>query len=223
MVSTYGTRQGSIPWGVFLFLKKGVCYGKKIIDLKEIDKELIKIKNKFESDLVKSAEINLIRSYDSIVKLFYDTKPKNKQYHRKHNLYNGLHSHKTWGDKAKIIVSDNDVQDVYKASKEVVFDYFWNKGLRGLPKQGSKLLTHSYNYLGTQFNFGEKWVNPYWSGESTPYYNIFNPSITLGGYTTIKGSPSEVMKDFVENWDKAYGLEECKKIEDEIKNRRSKI
>ena len=43
------------------------------------------------------------------------------------------------------------------------------------------------------------------------------PSITIGNYTTYKGTPNDVMEDFVNNWDKAFGIKHCEEIANEIR------
>ena len=43
------------------------------------------------------------------------------------------------------------------------------------------------------------------------------PKISFGNYITNHGTPADIMEEFVNNWDKAYGLSHCEKIEKSFK------
>ena len=193
-------------------------------EFKQIREDVKRIQKTFQSELSTRAENDLVQAHHDIITAFYaDYTPGKRKsskgkyyysYHRHYGLRYTLIKHKKrkGGKGAYIIVGDTNMEEVYRAKAETVFDYMWDKGIRGLPYKGSAALTKSYTFQGNSFNKGDIWINPYWSGESEPYKNIFMPSFTFGEYST-KGTPHDIMSDLVENWDKAYGYKYCDEIE----------
>lgn len=192
--------------------------------IKDIQNDLKNIKHTIESEMAKKIETDLIKSHDIIISAFYaGHKPFSYHRHGMGGLYNSIYKHKNFGTGAYIIVSNLDMEEHYRISSEVVLDFMWNKGIRGLPKQGSRLLTRnvdlseifdrSGNSKLVKYNLNnEVWKNPYWSGEEEPYHNIFTPSLVFGKYISPKGTPNDIMTSLVNNWDKAYGRDHCKEI-----------
>lgn len=193
--------------------------------INQIKSEIGRMGSDFTKGIAKQIEEDFHDVHQMIIDQFYDAHDPSK-YNRSYGLYN---SARTYCIKNKtnsnytvgINVSSDFMQDYYKTEKENVFDLMWIHGVRGLPKQGNLPLSLSYTFQGHSFQAGERWENPYWSGESDPYHNIFIPTIHYGNYTTNSKmkTPNNVMYDFVMNWDKANGKATCDRLYKEIKNR----
>ncbi len=178
-----------------------------------IKKDLKHIQKTLNQQLSEKAEKDLIKAHDMIIYQFYaGHKPTSYHRHGIGGLYNSIVEHKNLGTKAYILVGAQDMEEHYRTSASNVFNLMWNEGVRGLPLKGSKPLDHSYQWLGKTYDKGEVWENPYWSGELSPYHNIFAPSLVFGNYKTQHRFPTDIMEEFVNNWDKAYGVEHCEKI-----------
>lgn len=197
--------------------------------LKNIKSDVGKIASNLAKGLAERAEKDLIKAHDQIIDNYYQAHNPSS-YNRKHNLYNALINHtikkrnRTIGGKvytASVTVGNTDMNDIYRASTETVFDLVWNKGVRGLPHHGNTLLTKSWTnpITGIHYSYeGENWLNPYWSGKSEPYHNIFTTSIKIGTYTTKVGIPNNVMKDLVTHWWQANGDRTCDELINKMKN-----
>lgn len=194
--------------------------------LNDIRTEIGNIATTFSSELSKQAHEDLIEAHHQIIDNFYAAHDPSS-YNRYGELYNsiipqgtnhvGVNTYQT-----SVVVGSFRMDDHYNGdtTPDNIFDLMWNKGVRGLPRVGSTPLDHSYSFYNNHFEEGQKWVNPYWSGQNEPYHNIFLTKISMGGYTTNKEcTPHQAMSDFVKNWDKASGNETCKKVYKEIKNK----
>lgn len=189
----------------------------------KIEDDIKTIAKTFSKNLAEQAEKDLLLAHKMIVDNFY-SKNMNFASRRKRDLYDTVAKHSTrkYGNSFVYIAQltldssamyDNRGGARKKVSGDSVFDLIWNQGVRGLPERGSSPLDKDFTWLGHSFHKGENWVNPYWSGEAGPYYNIFNTSVKLGGYSTLTGTPDQVFTDFTNHWDKASGETACEKIE----------
>lgn len=198
-------------------------YRQQLINIKT---DVGKIASKLAHGLAEEAEKDLIKAHDQIIDNYYKAHDPNS-YNRKHNLYNALTSHqisqrhRTIGGQvftASVVVGYEDMNDVYRAPVETIFDLMWNKGVRGLPHHGNNPLNKSWTnpVTGEYYSYNnEKWVNPYW--DLRIYHNVFTTSITIGKYTSKVGVPNNVMKDIVNHWWQANGEETCNKLINKIK------
>lgn len=194
--------------------------------LRKIKKEVERMAEDFAYDLAHQAEQEMRLAHKQIIDNFYKGH-STTSYHRRGGLYNSLIPQEVYSIKSKsynasIVVGSFNMKDHYRkgATPDNVFDLMWNQGIRGLPKQGTEPLSKSFTFYGNHFEQGEIWVNPYWSGSDGPYHNLFTTTISIGKYKTkTPGTPADVMADFVEHWGMTNGIDACKRISNEIKNR----
>ena len=196
--------------------------------LNEIRTEIGNIGTSFAIELSKQAHEDLIEAHHQIIDNFYAAHDPSS-YNRYGGLYDSIipqginhHSSKTNTYQASVVVGSFRMDDHYKGdiTPDNVFDLMCNKGVRGLPRVGLTPLDHNYSFYDNHFEEGEKWVNPYWSGQSEPYHNIFLTKISMGAYTTKKEcTPHQAMSDFVNNWDKASGKDACNRLYKKIKSK----
>ena len=187
-----------------------------------------RIANNLSKGLAEQAKKDLVKSHDQILDNYYKAHNPSS-YNRKHNLYNSIMNHtikkknKSAGGRsytASVIIGGAGMNEVYRISADNVFDLVWNKGVRGLPKQGKNPITKDWINPITQIHYSynnERWQNPYWSGTNDPYHNIFMTSIVIGNYISKVGIPNNVMKDVVDHWWQANGKTTCEKIINNIK------
>ncbi len=194
-------------------------------EFNKVKQELSYISKYFINGLAKQANNDLKEVHEMIINDFYDSYDPSS-YNRSYGLYNSLITNEIYESKDKninatITIGSFGMQDYYSGdmNPDNIFDLMWNKGVRGLPKRGLNPLNHTYSFAGNTFYEGERWENPYWDPEE--YNNIFLTQIKLGRYTSIKGTPHNVMKDITSNWSKAKGKDTCNRLLKEIKNKYS--
>ena len=176
----------------------------KINEIWKIKQDIDDFSKKLSNQLAMKAEENMVSAFKSIIKDFYRYNPK--RYKRKNGgeLYDALVNHHTYGysdnrHRATIKIDSSNMSNTYRTSPRNILDLMWVQGVRGLPERGES-----------------GWINPYWSGESKPYENIFKTTINIDGYETpAKMFPHTIMIDFVNKWGN-IGRNECDKIVKEI-------
>ena len=175
--------------------------------VKTIKDDVNKIGKQFTRELSKYVVEDLTNTFKQIVDDFYEAYPDQDRYVRTHNLYNAILPQnpieKGKGYSSGIVVGSFNMFDNYNISPDNVFDLFWNKGVRGLPEKGTKILDST----------GEVWTNPTWGRCE----NIFKTQVALGTYISIVGTPHEVMKDITEHWGDAKGILVCDEIYKNLK------
>ena len=193
--------------------------------LRNIKESIGLLGGEFAKQLARQASRDMQDLHTEIVRQFYDSYDPNR-YNRSYGLYNSLIPQPViqTGNKeyeGKIVVGSFGMEDYYGpgATPDNVFDLMWNKGVRGLPHHGAHPLNKTYNWQGITFHEGERWFNPYWSGQDDPYRNLFRAHISMGAFET-EGTPHQVMKDFVFHWKFASGLEACDRIYRQLKNKK---
>ena len=179
--------------------------------MKTIKEDVNKIGKQFTKELSQYVVEDLIDTFVQIVDNFYDAYPDPDRYVRTHNLYNAILPQnpiqKGKGYCSGIVVGSFNMFDNYNTSPDNVFDLFWNKGVRGLPKVGIRTLDST----------GEKWTNPTWESKYGECENVFRTQVTLGTHISILGTPHQVMKDITEHWGDAKGILACDAIYKKIK------
>lgn len=180
--------------------------------IKYIKDDVNNLGQKFTHELSKYVVDDLSNVFNQIVDNFYDAYPDPERYVRTHNLYNAIlpQNPKPQGKKgfsSGIVVGSFNMFDNYNISPDNVFDLFWNKGVRGLPKVGTRVLDST----------GEKWSNPTWQSLYGEYENVFRTQVALGTYISVLGTPHQVMKDITEHWGNARGILACDEIYKKLK------
>lgn len=188
----------------------------KINQIDEIEKFIQDFSQRLSHDLAKQAEEDMIEAHKNIVKDFYDSYNPTS-YKRRKVLYDSLISHKYYTVfnknryRAKIEVGSSNMLSHYNTDPSDVFDLFW-KGLRGLPIQGKKPLTHDVNWRGHRWSKGEHWRNPYWDLDK--YQNVFKTN--MYGELDNDVTPQWAMHNFIQQWGKKHGQKECEQIVNKI-------
>ena len=143
--------------------------------------------------------------------------------------------------RASLVVSNRLMPERYRIDSSVIFDLMWNHGVRGLPHHGNTPLNKTYNWYASglssdhhcgyfdtpdgqlhqgwfvHYQEGERWTNPFWSGNSEPYSNIFLAKVTYQKYKATKAEvPHLALLHFTENWTET-GNEYLKNIVDKIR------
>ena len=182
---------------------------------RDIEKDVNNMARHISKELSKEVVEDLKDAHKQIMKNYYDayTPSGKNRYHRTKNLMNNsiipqspIDSWDTYD--SGIVVGSFGMHDNYNISPDNVFDLMWNKGVRGLPKVGTRILDN-----------GEKWQNPFWKSKYGERGNIFRTSITIGSYTTKEGTPAQVMADITNHWKEANGEKVCKKVIEKIKDK----
>ena len=180
--------------------------------IKTIKEDVDKISQQFTLELSKHVVEDLTNTFVEIVDNFYDAYPDPERYVRTHNLYNAILPQNPIqkgkkGFSSGIVVGSFNMLDNYDISPDNVFDLFWNKGVRGLPKVGTRILDST----------GEKWTNPTWESKYGEYENVFRTQVALGTYISVIGTPHQVMKDITEHWGDAKGILACDEVYKKLK------
>lgn len=178
---------------------------------KDIEKEVQQMANDIAKELSKEVVKDLKDVYKQIMDDFYDSYRPDR-YVRTKNLYRNAiieqHPIPVWNSyDSGIVVGSFNMFDNYNISPDNVFDLMWNKGVRGLPKVGTRTLED-----------GGTWRNPTWKSQYGERENVFRTSVTLGGYTA-QGTPAQVMANITNHWKEAGGEVTCDRIAKEIKNK----
>lgn len=181
----------------------------------DIKKEVKAMMKELTREVSKEAVSDLKKVHRQIMDDFYGKyTPHGKfKYVRTKNLYHNSIipqdpiQHDITSD-AGIVVGSFMMHDNYNISPDNVFDLMWNKGVRGLPKVGTKPLAN-----------GEVWHNPTWISKYGERENVFKTSITLGGYSTKTGTPHQVMAEITNHWKEANGENICSEIGKKIKDK----
>lgn len=176
--------------------------------------------DKMATRIAYEAAMDLVATHTSIMTDFYTYSPNS--YRRTGNLRNNSlipqitprKEGETW--KAGITVGSFRMANIYGkgATPDNIFNLMWMKGIRGLPKVGSEILSHSWTWKDGYHDYMEnprKWENPYWSGESKPYENVFKTNMKIGSKTTPNGTPHQVMCSVISLWGNDRGKEICDK------------
>ena len=183
--------------------------------LNDIRTEIGNIGTSFAKGLAEQAHEDLRMAHKQIIDNFYAAHDPNS-YNRREGLYNSIipqgvnATSKTNTYQASIVVGSFKMDDHYRGNitPDNVFDLMWNKGVRGLPKIGKSPASN-----------GEKWHNPTWISRYGERENVFRTSVTIGGYTSIEGTPSQVMDDIANHWSEANGEAACEKVLKKIKDK----
>lgn len=179
---------------------------------REIESEVLKIAKTMASDLSKEVVKDLKEAHNQIMKNYYTayTPSGSRKYNRTKNLYHNSIIPQdpiaSWDMyDAGVVVGSFRMNDNYNISKDNVFDLMWNKGVRGLPKIGTRILEN-----------GEKWHNPFWQSHYGEKGNVFRTSISISGYTTKEGTPAQVMADLTNHWAETCGIKYLKRLEQKV-------
>ena len=182
---------------------------------REIETEIENMAKNISKELSKEVVEDLKDAHKKIMKNYYGayTPSGKNKYVRTKNLMNNsiipqspIPSWDTYD--SGVVIGSFNMHDNYNISPDNVFDLMWNKGVRGLPKVGTRTLDN-----------GERWHNPFWQSKYGERENVFRTSITIGGYTTKEGTPAQVMADITNHWKEASGEEACRKVVEKIKNK----
>lgn len=176
---------------------------------RDIEKEVKNIANEIARETSKEVVKDLKKVHKEIMDNFYNAYTPDV-YVRTNNLRNNSVIEQdpigVWGSyDSGIVVSSFGMHDNYNISPDNVFDLMWNKGVRGLPKIGTRPLAN-----------GEKWQNPFWQSKYGERENVFRTSVTLGGYTSKSGTPAQVMADITNHWKEAGGEEACDRAKEKV-------
>lgn len=185
----------------------------------EIKRDVNKKSEKLTKELSKEAMKDLVDVHKSIIADFYSYQPKSYKRTfelRDHSRINQLPMKINHGWISGIVVGSFSMQDTYSGdiTPDNIFNLMWMKGVRGLPRVGSRILTNSWLFGGIYYDYGEnprKWENPYWSWDSEPYENVFKTSAKINKKTTDYGTPHQVMCSAIYIWGKAQGKSLCNK------------
>ena len=179
---------------------------------KDIEKEVKNMARDIAKELSKEVVKDLKEVHKQIMENYYNAYSPDR-YVRTKNLYN--HSIipqdpiSIWDTyDSGIVVGSFGMHENYNISPDNVFDLMWNKGVRGLPKKGKRVLDD-----------GKKWQNHTWKSKYGERENVFRTSVTLGNYTSKEGTPAQVMKDITNHWKEASGEKACQKVEKFIKDK----
>lgn len=195
-------------------------------ELQKVLDDLDMMQHEFSKQLADKAERDLVDAHQSIIAEFYSGHSPRSYHRRSMGLDQTILDHKSQAGNAKgrytasVRVGSQDMgphgnrDDI---SRDNVFDLVWNSGIRGLPEQGASPLSHDVRWLGHYFAAGEIWHNPFWSGEGTPYHNIYKAKYVADSGSTIEGSPHAVMTDLVKRWGKLSGGAYADKIADSLR------
>ena len=174
--------------------------------IKTIKMDVDRIGKQFSKEVSKYVVEDLTTTFRQIVDDFYSAYPDPDRYVRTHNLYNAILPQnpieKGKGYRSGIVVGSFNMFDNYDISPDNVFDLFWNKGVRGLPKIGTRILEST----------GETWKNPTWISQYGERENVFRTQVSLGTHMSIIGTPHQVMKDITEHWGDAKGILACDEV-----------
>lgn len=178
--------------------------------LDTIKEDVNKIGLEFTRELSKHVVKDLTAVHKQIISDFYYAYDPD-EYVRTDNLKNSIIPQNPLqlgkkGYTSGIVVGSFNMFDNYNISPDNVFDLFWNKGVRGLPKVGTRILDD-----------GDKWHNPTWISKYGECENVFRTQVVLGLYVSKVGTPHQVMKDITENWGDARGSSLCDEIYKKIK------
>lgn len=205
---------------------------KELWTIDEVQEDVERICKTLAYELAKQAEVDMIKLYDSIVDHFY-SRHNPTSHSRKHNLYRAIMKHCTSWRKggnmyeASVTIGSKGMDEVYrrKGNRDIVFNLWWNEGIRGLPKTATEPLTHDFDwYTPTGYRHwheGEIWENPFWSGKRGPYHNIYRVNgsdLGVSGVTLADKTPNEMFYNYVDNWDKVSGKKACDEIVKKIRN-----
>lgn len=178
--------------------------------LDTIKKDVDKIGLEFTKQLSKHVVKDLTDVHKQIISDFYNSYIPD-EYVRTNNLKNSIIPQNPMqlgkrGYTSGIVVGSFNMFDNYNISPDNVFDLFWNKGVRGLPKVGTRILDD-----------GDRWYNPTWVSQYGERENVFRTQVVLGLYISKIGTPHQIMKDITENWGDARGISLCDEIYKKIK------
>lgn len=199
----------------------------KTLNFKELDvinRDIKKFSDNVITQMTESAKLDMVKAHDQIIDKFYGSHtPTSYKRHGIGGLYKSIYGEKIYNKLdsnygwATVKVSSQDMDEHYRTSAANVLDLMWIHGVRGLPREGNQPLTHDFDwrYPGITYHWtaGQKWHNPYWSGEMPKYHNVFRTQINMYGYTTPKKMvPNMAMIDFINHWGHFRGINIADKI-----------
>lgn len=176
---------------------------------KEIEKEVTAIARGIARETAKEVSKDLKEAHKLIMDNYYNAYDPD-YYVRTNNLRNNSIIQNSIIDTYDVFSAGVDIGSInmfenYNISKDNVFDLMWNKGVRGLPKVRSKKSKKKGS-----------WNNPYWQSKFGERENVFRTSINLNGYSSVEGTPAQVMADITLHWKDAGGEEACERAKNKV-------